>query len=76
MLTHNEVAVDNSDGTILPTWTAVDSNNVRTPRELFETMRKSGWSVEVVAKTHFVTYILTQISITGKSPQHTVETAG
>ncbi|KAF9648669.1 hypothetical protein BDM02DRAFT_3269263 [Thelephora ganbajun] len=46
LLTHNEVAVDNSDGTILPTWTAVDSNNVKTPRALFETMRKSGWNVE------------------------------
>ena len=47
LLTHNEVAVDDGDGTILPTWTAVDSSNVRTPRELFESMRRSGWSVEV-----------------------------
>ena len=75
VLTHNEVAVDNGDGKILPTWTAVDSNNVKTPRELFETMRKSGWSVEVVHTTHFVTYILTPTSTTGKSPQRTIELA-
>ena len=48
MLTHNEVAVDDGDGTIIPTWTAVDSSNVKTPRELFESMRKSGWNVEVI----------------------------
>lgn len=51
LLTHNEVAVDDGDGTILPTWTAVDSNNVKTPRELFEEMRKSGWNVEVFVIT-------------------------
>lgn len=68
LLTHNEVAVDNGDGTILPTWTAVDSNNVKTPRELFETMRKSGWNVEVIAMIHFASYVLSLDSITGKSP--------
>lgn len=55
MLTHNEVTGDDndgrSDGTILPTWTAVDSQNVKTPRELFDTMRKSGWNVEVIVMT-------------------------
>lgn len=51
ILTHNEVAVDNSDGTILPTWTAVDSNSVKTPRQLFESMREGGWNVEVVVIT-------------------------
>lgn len=76
LLTHNEVAVDNGDGTILPTWTAVDSHNVKTPRELFETMRKSGWNVEVIAMTHFETYMLTPISITGKSLQRTIELMG
>lgn len=72
LLTHNEVAVDNSDGTILPTWTAVDSNNVKTPRELFESMRESGWNVEVVMSINSTTYILIPVSITGKSPQHTI----
>ena len=67
MLTHNEVAVDNSDGTILPTWTSVDSHNVKTPRELFETMRKSGWNVEVTVVIHFAEYILIPVSIIGKS---------
>jgi len=76
LLTHNEVAVDDGDGTILPTWTAVDSNNVKTPRELFETMRKSGWNVEVIIMTHFATYILTLDSITGKSSQHLIESIG
>lgn len=76
LLTHNEVAVDNGDGTILPTWTAVDSNNVKTPRELFEAMHKSGWSVEVAVMTHFSTYVLTPISTTGKSQQQTIEPAG
>jgi len=72
LLTHNEVAVDNGDGTILPTWTSVDSNNVKTPRELFEAMRKSGWNVEVIINTHSATYILTPDSITGKSSQHLI----
>lgn len=30
----------------MPTWTAVDSANVRTMRELMENMRKDGWNVE------------------------------
>ena len=67
LLTHNEVAVDNSDGTIIPTWTAADPHNVKTPRELFEAMRKSGWNVEVIVVARFATYILTSDSITGKS---------
>lgn len=76
MLTHNEVAVDDGDGTILPTWTSVDSNNVKTPRKLFESMRKSGWNVEVAVVTHFKTYMLTPVSITGKSPRHMLEPVG
>ena len=40
-------ASDTGDGAILPTWTAVDVNNVRTQRELMENMRKDGWNVEV-----------------------------
>ncbi|KAI0783947.1 inositol hexakisphosphate-domain-containing protein [Irpex lacteus] len=46
ILTHNEVASDAGEGPIVPTWTAVDSANVRTMRELMETMRKDGWNVE------------------------------
>ncbi|KAN0134590.1 Inositol hexakisphosphate domain containing protein [Lactarius tabidus] len=46
ILTHNEIALEDGDGAILPTWTAVDSNNVRTSRELWEYMKKEGWSVE------------------------------
>ncbi|KZV73066.1 hypothetical protein PENSPDRAFT_575124 [Peniophora sp. CONT] len=46
LLTHNEVAVEDGDGAILPTWTAVDSNNVRTSRELWEHLSVEGWHVE------------------------------
>ncbi|TBU33470.1 inositol hexakisphosphate-domain-containing protein [Dichomitus squalens] len=46
VLTHNEIASDSGEGAILPTWTAVDANNVRTQRELMENMRKDGWNVE------------------------------
>ncbi|KAI0330242.1 hypothetical protein GY45DRAFT_1323965 [Cubamyces sp. BRFM 1775] len=48
VLTHNEVATESGEGegAILPTWTAVDSGNVRTQRELMENMRKEGWNVE------------------------------
>lgn len=73
MLTHNEVAVDDGDGTIIPTWTAVDSSNVKTPRELFESMRKSGWNVEVIVTIISATYVLIFTSITGKSSQYTIE---
>jgi len=48
ILTHNEVASEgDGDGPILPTWTAVDTGNVRTTRELMEGMRRDGWNVEV-----------------------------
>ncbi|KAL5486072.1 hypothetical protein ACEPAI_7116 [Sanghuangporus weigelae] len=43
ILTHNEVA---TDGAIVPTWTAVDAYNVKTSRELFESMKRDGWRVE------------------------------
>ncbi|THG97460.1 hypothetical protein EW026_g4542 [Hermanssonia centrifuga] len=46
ILTHNEIVSDSADGAIIPTWTAVDSVNVRTTRELMENMRKEGWNVE------------------------------
>jgi hypothetical protein len=41
------IAIEDGDGAILPTWTAVDNNNVRTSRELWEYMRSEGWHVEV-----------------------------
>ncbi|KAI0342721.1 hypothetical protein BDW22DRAFT_1357208 [Trametopsis cervina] len=46
VLTHNEVVSDSGEGPILPTWTAVDTGNVRTMRELMEGMRREGWNVE------------------------------
>ena len=46
-LTGGFVASDTGDGAILPTWTAVDNNNVRTTRELMEQMRDAGWNLEV-----------------------------
>ncbi|EPT01640.1 hypothetical protein FOMPIDRAFT_1119753 [Fomitopsis schrenkii] len=46
VLTHNEIATDAGEGAIVPTWTAVDSANVRTMRELMDNMRKDGWNVE------------------------------
>lgn len=46
ILTHNEIASDAGEGAILPTWTAVDSANVRTTRELMENMRRDDWNVE------------------------------
>lgn len=50
ILTHNEVAVDGNaegEGAILPTWTAVDVNNVKTSRDLWGNMKKDGWNVDV-----------------------------
>ncbi|KZT67481.1 hypothetical protein DAEQUDRAFT_729142 [Daedalea quercina L-15889] len=46
ILTHNEIASDAGEGAIVPTWTAVDSANVRTMCELMENMRTDGWNVE------------------------------
>ncbi|KIK55186.1 hypothetical protein GYMLUDRAFT_48165 [Collybiopsis luxurians FD-317 M1] len=48
VLTHNEtpVADVNGEGAILPTWTAVDTNNVKTSRELWTSMKKDGWNVD------------------------------
>ncbi|KAF9260086.1 hypothetical protein L218DRAFT_1079604 [Marasmius fiardii PR-910] len=46
LLTHNEMASDSGEGAILPTWTAVDNNNVRTQRELWTQMKKDGWNVD------------------------------
>ncbi|KAK0223506.1 inositol hexakisphosphate-domain-containing protein [Armillaria fumosa] len=46
LLTHNEMATDSGEGAILPTWTAVDTNNVKTSRELWGFMKESGWNVD------------------------------
>ncbi|THH21421.1 hypothetical protein EW146_g157 [Bondarzewia mesenterica] len=46
LLTHNEIAIEDGDGAILPTWTAVDAGNVKTSRELWEYMKSEGWRVE------------------------------
>ncbi|KAI0027879.1 inositol hexakisphosphate-domain-containing protein [Vararia minispora EC-137] len=46
ILTHNEIAVEDGDGAILPTWTAVDSGNVKTSRELWESLSREGWHVK------------------------------
>ncbi|KAF8969228.1 inositol hexakisphosphate-domain-containing protein [Flammula alnicola] len=46
VLTHNEVAADSGEGAILPTWTAVDTGNVKTSRELWSFMKSEGWNVD------------------------------
>ena len=52
------VAIEDGDGAILPTWTAVDNNNVRTSRELWEYMKSEGWHVEVSVT---IRAVLTQV---------------
>lgn len=44
VLTHNEQ--EDSDGRILPTWTAADPSIVKTSREVWESVREEGWPVE------------------------------
>ncbi|KAH6913140.1 inositol hexakisphosphate-domain-containing protein [Coprinopsis sp. MPI-PUGE-AT-0042] len=47
VLTHNEVATaESGEGAILPTWTAVDQNNVKTSQELYAQMKDEGWNVD------------------------------
>lgn len=48
-------AADSGEGAILPTWTAVDNNNVKTSRELWEYMKTQGWNVDV---RRFMTFSL------------------
>jgi hypothetical protein len=48
ILTHNEVASDSGEeGAILPTWTAVGVDNVRTSSDLWGSMKEEGWNVDV-----------------------------
>ncbi|KAJ7081810.1 inositol hexakisphosphate-domain-containing protein [Mycena belliarum] len=49
VLTHNEMAADIGEGAILPTWTSVDTSNVKTSRELWGEMKRQGWNVD----THY-----------------------
>ncbi|KAF8917222.1 inositol hexakisphosphate-domain-containing protein [Mucidula mucida] len=45
VLTHNEMGTYiPGEGAILPTWTAVDTNNVKTSRELWDGMKRDGWN--------------------------------
>ncbi|KAJ7472784.1 inositol hexakisphosphate-domain-containing protein [Mycena latifolia] len=46
ILTHNEMSADSGEGAILPTWTSVDSSNVKTSRELWGQMKEQGWNVD------------------------------
>ena len=42
----SQLTPDSSEGAILPTWTAVDSSNVKTSREVWESMKAQGWNVD------------------------------
>lgn len=45
---YSHLKADHSgEGRIVPTWTAVDTNNVKTSRELWESMKSNGWRVDV-----------------------------
>ena len=62
------LAADSGEGAILPTWTAVDNENVKTSRELWTFMKEEGWNVDVSfspmrSSLHL---ILTFASIIGK----------
>ncbi|KAH8117959.1 inositol hexakisphosphate-domain-containing protein [Phellopilus nigrolimitatus] len=63
ILTHNEVA---TDGAILPTWTAVDGNNVKTSRELWDSLKKAGWRTDEYP-VGFLLSLLVLILMTRKS---------
>ena len=41
------VSSTGDEGAILPTWTAVDADNVKTCRELWEHLKIEGWNVDV-----------------------------
>jgi len=52
-------AADSGEGAILPTWTAVDTGNVKTSRELWGFMKNDGWNVDVSFSLSLVTATLT-----------------
>lgn len=39
--------IEDSEGVIVPTWTAVEPSTVKTSREVWEGVRAEGWPVEV-----------------------------
>jgi hypothetical protein len=41
ILTHDELA----GGEIMPTWVSVDEGSIRTPKEVWEDVRREGWRV-------------------------------
>ncbi|KAF8896122.1 inositol hexakisphosphate-domain-containing protein [Infundibulicybe gibba] len=67
VLTHNELAADSGEGAILPTWTAVDSGNVKTSRELWGHMKDQGWNVDVPSDS-FLTPMTSSIPISPDRP--------
>lgn len=42
ILIHDEV----SSGDIIPTWMSVDEESIRTPKEVWEDVKKDGWRVD------------------------------
>jgi hypothetical protein len=42
ILTHDEV----SNGNLIPTWMSVDEASIRTPKEVYEDIKREGWRVE------------------------------
>ncbi|KAF8754252.1 Inositol hexakisphosphate [Rhizoctonia solani] len=46
VLTH----VEGDNESLIPTWTSVDVNSVKTPREVWEEAKEEGWNVEVVSR--------------------------
>lgn len=42
ILTHDEV----SNGTLIPTWMSVDEASIRTPKEVYEDIKREGWRVD------------------------------
>lgn len=42
ILTHDEV----SNGNLIPTWMSVDEASIRTPKEVYEDIKREGWRVQ------------------------------
>lgn len=42
ILTHDEV----KDGVLVPTWMSVDEASIRTPREVYDDIKREGWRVD------------------------------
>lgn len=52
-------AAESGEGAILPTWTAVDTNNVKTSKELWGQLKTEGWNVDVSALFFHCVFLLT-----------------